>query len=117
MKSVTLILAMAVLFLSILPGIQAFSSGDLSADACCGAFCHDDAPDEKTAPLTNDNEHNGAKKHCNPFKVCSCCLYVCNNPIFRENNQLVFLSVKKPLFKVDFHTRATTDFWKPPRFL
>jgi len=114
MNIVTYILAILVTFLSVKPGIDAFSlSGEIHQLCCSSSKCSPITEDEDSTHQ-HPTENNGM---CNPFQICCASLLVGVRTLFPPTVQPDISTKQIFGYQSPKASQLIFDFWQPPRFV
>ncbi len=111
MKLITHILIFTIIFLSVKPGIDVLSFSSNTEQVCCNSSC---SPifNKKKSNKSNKNKENNS---CNPFQICSNCLYVCAQVPFEYLKKTEIFSKLIFDYNSDMTSKYIGNFWQPPR--
>ncbi len=114
MRLCTYILATFFLFLSVQPGVDAFSMEINELDTCCTVQCN--------ISSTGQNEDNLPKegcedRSCNPFKVCSSTVLFCTKQSVEEVFCICFRAKKVFVNATALIAQFEFEFWQPPKIV
>ena len=115
MKFLIIILSFLILYLTINPGLEMILSKTPTEQSCCGDYCELIVDLKKSSEQKNQKDDCSGKS-CNPFQVCSVCVFHFPS----EFNLSVSIPVYNNLkftYKSLFLSQFTSDFWHPPKLI